>query len=107
MQFLPNFIVFACGAPLPFGNLLKGLKELLALLQKVIGLPFDHFASGICELHATPIISAIYRWENLIQKKNKMEGSLKFCLPSAVSIPMKAYPTIPLSGQSNLVRRYL
>ena len=44
MQFLPNFTVFACGAPLPFGNLLKGLKQLLALLQKVIGHPFDHFA---------------------------------------------------------------
>jgi hypothetical protein len=66
MQFLPNFIVFACGAPLPlpFGNLLKGLKKLLALLQKVIGHPFDHFACRICELHAKPIISAIYRWEN-------------------------------------------
>jgi hypothetical protein len=71
MQFLPNFIVFACGAPLPFGNLLKGLKLLLVLLQKVIGHPFDHFACGICELHATPIMSAIYRWENLIQKKTK------------------------------------
>jgi hypothetical protein len=43
----------------------------------------------------------------LNSEKNKKEVSLKFCLPSAVSIPMKAYPTIPLSGQSNLVRRYL
>jgi hypothetical protein len=68
MQFLPNLIAFACGAPLPFGNLLKGL---LAQLHKVIGHPFDHFACGICELHATPIMSAIYCWENLIQKKTK------------------------------------
>jgi hypothetical protein len=43
----------------------------LALLQKVIGHPFDHFACGIRELHATPIISAIYRWESLIQIKTK------------------------------------
>jgi hypothetical protein len=25
---------FACGAPLPFGSLLKGLKKLLVLLQR-------------------------------------------------------------------------
>jgi hypothetical protein len=66
LQFLPNFFVFACGAPLLFDNLPKGLKQLLVLLQKVIGYPFDHFACGICELHATPFILAIYRWENLI-----------------------------------------
>ena len=66
MQYLPNLIVFACGAPLPFGNLLKGLKHLLVLLQKAIGLPFKHFAHGIRELHAKPIILAIYRWENWI-----------------------------------------
>jgi hypothetical protein len=65
MQFLLNFTEFACGAPLPFGNLLKGLKQLLVLLQKVIGLPFKHFARGIRELHAKPIIFAKYRWENL------------------------------------------
>ncbi len=40
MQFLPNFTEFACGAPLPLGNLRKSLKQLLVLLQKVIGLPF-------------------------------------------------------------------
>jgi hypothetical protein len=66
MQFLLNFTEFACGALLPFGNLLKGLKQLLVLLQKVIGLPFKHFARGIRELHAKPIILAIYRRENLI-----------------------------------------
>jgi hypothetical protein len=66
MQFLLNFTEFACGAPLPFGNLLKGLKQLLVLLQKVIGLPSKHFAHGIRELHAKPIIFTIYRWENLI-----------------------------------------
>jgi hypothetical protein len=38
----------------------------LVLLQKVIGLPFKHFARGIRELHAKPIILAIYRWENWI-----------------------------------------
>ncbi len=26
MQVLPNFNVFACGAPFPFDNLLQGLK---------------------------------------------------------------------------------
>jgi hypothetical protein len=65
MQFLLNFTEFACGAPLPFGNLLKGLKQLLVLLQKVIGFLFKHCARGIRELHAKPIILAIYRWENL------------------------------------------
>ncbi len=66
MQFLLNFTEFACGAPLPSSNLLKVLKQLLVLLQKVIGLPFKHFARGIRELHAKPIILAIYRWGNLI-----------------------------------------
>jgi hypothetical protein len=55
MQFLLNFTEFACGAPFPFGSLLKGLKQLLVLLQKVIGLLFKHFACGIRELHAEPI----------------------------------------------------
>ncbi len=46
-------------------------KKQLVLLQKVIGHPFDHFACGICELHATPFMLAIYSWENLIQEKPK------------------------------------
>jgi hypothetical protein len=66
MQFLLNFTEFACGSPLHFGNLLKGIKQILVLLQKVIGLPCKHFARGIRELNAKPIILAIYRWENLI-----------------------------------------
>ncbi len=66
MEFLLNFTEFACGAPLTFGNLLKGLKQLLVLLQKVISLPFKHFARRIRELHAKPIIFAINRLENLI-----------------------------------------
>jgi hypothetical protein len=56
MQFVPNVIIFACGAL---------LSLLLVLLQMVIDHPFDRFACGICELHAKPIMSAIYRWENL------------------------------------------
>jgi hypothetical protein len=71
MQFLFDFTEFACGAPLPFGNLLKGLKQLLVLLQKEIGFPFKHFAHGIRELHAKPIILAIYCWEKLIWDKRK------------------------------------
>jgi hypothetical protein len=35
----------------------------------------------------------------------KWRQALKLCLPSA--IVMRAYPTIPFSGRSNLVRRYL
>ncbi len=46
IQFLLNFIEFACDAPLPFGNLPKRLKQLLVQLQKVVGLPFKNFASG-------------------------------------------------------------
>ncbi len=37
----------------------------------------------------------------------KWRQVLKFCLPSAVIIPMRACSTIPLSCRSNLVRRYL
>ncbi len=47
---------FACGAPLPFAKLLKGLRQLVVLLQKVIGYPFDPFASGNRELHATQCV---------------------------------------------------
>ncbi len=35
-------------------------------MQKVIGYPLDLFACDNRELHATPRMSAIYRWENLI-----------------------------------------
>jgi hypothetical protein len=52
---------------LPITNLLKGLRQLEVLLQKVIGYPFEPFACGIRELHATPSMSAaIYRWKNII-----------------------------------------
>jgi hypothetical protein len=37
----------------------------------------------------------------------KCRQHLKIFLPSMNLIPTKAYPTIPLSAQSNLVRRYL
>jgi hypothetical protein len=53
-------IAFACGAPLPFGNFLKGLKKLFVLLQKVIGHPFDHFACGTGDLHAVLRIWEVY-----------------------------------------------
>jgi hypothetical protein len=35
-------------------------------LQKVIKYPLEQIAGGICELHATPIMLALYRCENLI-----------------------------------------
>jgi hypothetical protein len=38
----------------------------LELFQKVIKYPLEQIACGICELHATPIMLAIYRWKNLI-----------------------------------------
>jgi hypothetical protein len=60
---------FACGAPLPFTNLQKGLRQLVVLLQKVIGYPFEPFARGISELHATLSMSAIYCWKNIILNK--------------------------------------
>jgi hypothetical protein len=49
----------------------------LALLQKVIGHPFDHFACGICKWHAKPITSAIYRWE---KKQNGGEFKILFTI---------------------------
>jgi len=72
--------------------------------------PRLQIASGIRELHATPIMLAIYRTIPLGELNlnfKKWRQVLKFCLPSAVIIPMRACSTIPLSGRSNLVRRYL
>ncbi len=48
----------------------------MVLLQKVIGYPFDPFACGNRELHATQSMLAIYRWENFFSNK-KMAASLK------------------------------
>jgi hypothetical protein len=74
------------------------------LLQKVIRHPFDHFACGIHELHATPITSAIYRWGELFRIKKILFSIFTI---QGFFIPMKAYPTTPLfSGQSNLVRLF-
>jgi hypothetical protein len=43
-------------------------KSLIAFraVAKVIKYPLEQIACGICELHATPIMLAIYCWENLI-----------------------------------------
>jgi hypothetical protein len=40
--------------------------------------------------------------------KNSLRGTghIKNCTPSAIHVLIKAYPTITLSGRSNLVRRY-
>ncbi len=46
----------------------------MVLLQKVIGYPFDPFTCGNRELHATPSMSAIQRWENFILKVHKIEN---------------------------------
>ncbi len=40
-------------------------------------------------------------------KFKKWRQLLKFCLTSAFFVPIRACSTIPLSGRSNLVRRYL
>jgi hypothetical protein len=61
MQFLTNFSQIASGTPFPFSKLQKGLKYLLGLLLKVIGYTLVLFACGIRELHAAPILFAIYR----------------------------------------------
>jgi hypothetical protein len=107
MQFLLNFTEFACGAPLPFGNLLKRLKQLLVLLQKVIGLPFKALFTRNSRIACkADQFSNIPLGERNLEY-NKIDVSLKFCLPSAIFILMKVYPAIPLSGRSNLVRRYL
>ena len=54
----------ACGSWIPSCSLQKGRWFPLELLQKVIKYPLEQIASGICELHATPIMFAIYRWKN-------------------------------------------
>ncbi len=56
----------ACGSRKPSCTLLKGRWLPLELLLKVIKYPLEQIACGIRELHATPIMIAIYRWEILI-----------------------------------------
>jgi len=83
---------FAKGAQITFSAVAKGNRSpfwSLCMRNPLIACNADHVSNiPLGELNS---------------EKNKMEVSLKFCLPSAVSIPMKAYPTIPLSGQSNPV----
>jgi hypothetical protein len=80
----------------------------VVLLQNVIGYPFDPVACGNRDLHATQSMLAIYCWENFFSNK-KMAARLK--IPFTIRGPytglIKAYPKIPLSGRSNLVRRDL
>ncbi len=63
-------------------------------------------AGGIRELHAAPIMFCNAAGRTKINI-TKWRLGLKFCVPSAVLILIKVYPTIPLSDRSNLVRRYL
>ncbi len=56
----------ACCSRTPSCSLQKGHGLPVELLQKVIKYPLEQIACGIRELHATPIMLAIYRWENLI-----------------------------------------
>jgi hypothetical protein len=87
---------FAKGAHITFGAVAKGNRSpFRSLCMRNLRIAFN-------AVHVSNIPLG-----ELNSGKNKIEATLKFCLPSAVSIPMKAYPTIPLSGQSNLVRRYL
>jgi hypothetical protein len=51
----------ACSIQIPFCTLQKGVYLPLKQLQKVIKYPLDQMACGIRELHATPIMLAIYR----------------------------------------------
>jgi hypothetical protein len=53
----------ACGNQIPFCTLRKGVWLPHEPLQKVIKYPLEQMACGIRELHATPIMLAIYRWE--------------------------------------------
>jgi hypothetical protein len=57
MQFFPNFTEFACGAPLPLRKFAKRSQITFGVVSK---------CNGIRELNKTAIMSAIYRWENLI-----------------------------------------
>ncbi len=63
-------------------------------------------ASGIRDLHAAPIMlcNAAGRTKTNF---TKWKLGLKFCVPSAVLILIKAIPTLPLLDRSNLVRQYL
>jgi hypothetical protein len=68
----------------------------LEQLQKLIKYPFEQIAWGICELHATFDNVSIISLGELNLKFEKCMQVLKLCLPSAVFIPMRACPTIPL-----------
>ncbi len=49
----------ACGSRIPSCSLQKGRWFPLELLQKVIKYPLEQIASGICELHATPMFADV------------------------------------------------
>ncbi len=62
----------ACGNQIPSRTVQKGVWLPFEPLQKVIKYPLEQMACGIRELHATPIMLAIYRWENLnLNLKNR------------------------------------
>jgi hypothetical protein len=60
--------------------------------------PFDAFVCGNRELHATPCVSAMYRWENFIRNFKKDGQIKKNPFASAINIHVTAYPPTPLSG---------
>jgi hypothetical protein len=97
----------ACGSRIPSCSLQKGCWLPLELLQKVIKYPLEQIACGNLRIacNADNVINIQLRGLNL--KIKKYRQVLKLCLPSAVFITMRDYRTKPLSGRSNLVRRYL
>jgi hypothetical protein len=98
---------------------LKGLLAPFCFRSKRYRIPFCSVQKGIRKIpfRANGMLNPriAYNADNvsniplreLSSKFKKKKQVLKFCLPSAVLVRLKFNPTIPLEGQSNLVRRYL
>jgi hypothetical protein len=91
----------ACGSRIPSCSLQKGLWLPLEQLQKVIKYPLEQIAGGICELHATPIMLAIYRLEDLIKKLKNTGKFLNYVYPRRFLYPWG--PFEPYHFQADLI----
>jgi len=97
----------ACGSQIPSCSLQKGRWLPFGRVAKGNQIPFraDCMRNLRIACNADNVSNVPLRELNLTILKYRQV--LKLCLPSPVFILMRAYLTIPLSGRSNLVRRYL
>ncbi len=90
-----------------FLHLAKGSLIAFRAVAKGNQIPFREDCMRNLRIACNPDNVSNIPLRGLNLKIKKYKQVLKLCLPPAVFIPMRAYRTIPLSGRSNLVRRYL